>query len=551
MIILTKQNILLSILVLLGAYSFNVAAESFRIDDMRFSMQGPSFSEWNGTPTDPSPYGEYPAGTLVEGTYQGSNSTNELVRFTFFGPNVYVYTAATNHGAPNTDAGTITGGPEPTIDLTTLTADLSSWFATWNGTEFNQGNNSNFAACAVNSAYSNLSPIAAVTDNLDGTYVIEWNSCITGGAFNGQIGYWRLYVTCTTCPESTLGAADSLTATQGGNTTRTVIHGAGNVTVTSSFGVSPTGFGGSWTNTGSITDTDGDIGSFTFDPDAVTPGLYKFTYNYQDNTTTPATKGTGSIVIKVVASATVDVLDDDNDGISNVNDNSALNAMQLQAELGNSTAYVLQSDKGRLTLGQTAFCAGTGARITMDDITNYGSSTCTAVTNSDDSIIKSVGVGGFYDFEVHDLSLGATAQMVVPLTSPIPANATYRKYKGASGWEIFTVNNENYLASAPSTSPGVCPGIGDAAYTTGLNQGDDCLLITIKDGGPNDTDNSANGIIKDPGGIAQIESGVDARLRGNGCSMTANANARDHAEWLLVAGFIALLGWFKMSRRKA
>lgn len=532
-------------------YSSASMSEDFRIDDFRFAMNDPSFSTWNGA-GGAQPVGNGPYGTLIEGTYQGTNATNVLVDFVFFGNPVHVYTSDTNQGSANSAAGSISGGPVPTIDLATSTADLSSWFAEWNGTEFNQGNNSNFAACSGNSLAGDLSPTATVTDNLDGTYAINWNSCITGGAFNSQIGYWRLNVTCTTCPPSILGAADSLIATQGANVTRTVIQGAGNVVITSSFGAAPTGFGGAWTNSGTITDIDGDFGTFTFDPSAVDPGLYKFTYTYQNNTTTPTTKGTGSILLKVVASASVDVLDTDNDGIINEVDDSALTATQLQGETGNSQTYVMQSSVGNLVLGQVAFCSdNNAARVSMADIADYSGDLCTATSNTDDALIKNVGEGGFYDFEVHSLDLGSSADIVIPLTAPIPANATYRKYTATSGWELFAVGNGDALASAPATSTGICPASTSSTYVTGLNQGDTCLRLTITDGGLNDADSSANGIIKDPGGIAQIESGVDATLRGNGCSMTTHAKAKDHAEWFLVAGFIALLGWFKLSRRKA
>jgi len=533
-------------------YSATSISNEFRIDDFRFAMGDPTFSSWGGA-GGAIPNGSGPYGTLVEGTYQGTNTTNVLVDFNFFNAPVNVYTRATNQGSTNTAADTITGGPAPTINLTTSTADLSSWFATWNGTEFNQGNNSNDAACTGHPAYSSLSPTARVTDNLDGTFTINWSSCISTAPFAGQIGFWRLSVTCTVgCPPSTLGAADPLEATQGANVTRTVTQGAGNVVITSSFGAAPAGFGGVWTNSGTVTDIDADFGTFTFDSSAVTPGVYKFTYTYQNNTTTPPTKGTGSILLKVVASASVDVLDTDNDGIINEEDDSALTENQLQGEAGNSQTYVMQSSEGKLVLGQTAFCSeNNAARVSMSDITTYSGDVCSATSNTDDSLIKDVGVGGFYDFEVHDLVLGSAVNIVIPLTAPIPANATYRKYTADSGWELFAVGNGDALASAPATSAGICPASTSSAYISGLNQGDTCLRLTITDGGLNDADSSANGIIKDPGGIAQIESGVDATLRGNGCSMTANANARDHAEWLLVAGFIALLGWFKLSRRKA
>ena len=80
----------------------------------------------------------------------------------------------------------------------------------------------------------------------------------------------------------------------------------------------------------------------------------------------------------------------------------------------------------------------------------------------------------------------------------------------------------------------------------GLTTGDRCLLLTITDNGPNDTDPTV-GTIADPGGLAEITlvSGSD------GCSMTGNnSKATDHADWLLLAGFMAMLGWFGMKKRR-
>ena len=55
-------------------------------------------------------------------------------------------------------------------------ADMSSFYAHWNGTEFNQG------------------AIATVADDGDGTLTLVWSSLIVGGPFDGFTGDWTMHV---------------------------------------------------------------------------------------------------------------------------------------------------------------------------------------------------------------------------------------------------------------------------------------------------------------------------------------------------------------------
>ncbi|MDP2026003.1 VPLPA-CTERM sorting domain-containing protein [Sulfuriferula sp.] len=121
------------------------------------------------------------ASPIVTGTYQGSvsgSNATSLTAFAFFGTPVYTFTAASS-------AGIAGGGPAPTgtVDTAagTIAMDLSSFFASWNGTNFNQGN------AAVTGTYN------AGT----GAYDMAWTSLISGGSFNGQTGYWHLKGTAT------------------------------------------------------------------------------------------------------------------------------------------------------------------------------------------------------------------------------------------------------------------------------------------------------------------------------------------------------------------
>ncbi len=109
-------------------------------------------------------------------------------------------------------------------------------------------------------------------------------------------------------------------------------------------------------------------------------------------------------------------------------------------------------------------------------------------------------VGGIYDFEIRGLVPGASASIVIPLQSAIPKNAEYRKFHPSGGWTVFAEDNNNRLASA-SAEDGACPEPGSNVFQDGLNYLDNCLELTIQDGGPNDTDNRRNGVVSDPGTV--------------------------------------------------
>jgi hypothetical protein len=168
-----------------------------------------------------------PGGSGIASSIQQPNS---IVGFPFFGAPVNIYTAANNLGDEGSLAGSIPGGPVPngTVDDATgvLSMDLSSWFATWNGTDFNQGNAA--AATNFNPVTLSVPPCNAVTNpvtdtpgsvSCNGTSCtfsgLEWNSCIVGGAFDGKIGTWILNGTLTIMPGFT-SAGDIIASPAGG-----------------------------------------------------------------------------------------------------------------------------------------------------------------------------------------------------------------------------------------------------------------------------------------------------------------------------------------------
>ena len=123
-----------------------------------------------------------------------------------------------------------------------------------------------------------------------------------------------------------------------------------------------------------------------------------------------------------------------------------------------------------------------------------------------------------FDFEVHGLpSPGAQVEVVIPLAVEIPGDSQYRKYiasaladfVGRQGWVDFDTTTASAtgvvdaLASTAQLAAGICPDASDSNWSqSGLVLGDTCLRLSIRDGGPNDADGRANGVIADPGALS-------------------------------------------------
>jgi hypothetical protein len=109
-------------------------------------------------------------------------------------------------------------------------------------------------------------------------------------------------------------------------------------------------------------------------------------------------------------------------------------------------------------------------------------------------------LGAVYDFEIHGLNEAQrVAKVAIPLLQPLPAGAVWRKYVDQR-WQYFVEAGEDRLASARSVA-GRCPELASDQWRAGLNTGDDCVLLHITDGGPNDADGLVNGVIRDPSAV--------------------------------------------------
>ena len=307
-----------------------------------------------------------------------------------------------------------------------------------------------------------------------------------------------------TIVEENVAPVLTLAITQGENTGRIVAADAGTVTVTASYSDLNAGDTHTFNWAAAVSDMPGvviDGAVATFDPstlgDTVASAGASVTDSGIGSLTTAA-----SATIKILAAAPVlaetdtdgdgvadsaeGYGDSDNDGIPDYQDNIVETYL---APVGDS-GQVVQSDVGTtISLGDTALAGGKNeVGIVEADV---------AIEDED-----FVYLGGLVDFEISGAQVGASYNIVLPLSAAVPEDAILRKFIDANvGWQAFVENATNAISSATAAS-GTCPEAGSASYTAGLAVGSTCVQLMIEDGGPNDADGAADGTVTDPSGIA-------------------------------------------------
>jgi len=238
------------------------------------------------------------------------------------------------------------------------------------------------------------------------------------------------------------------------------------------------------------------------------------------------------------------------------------NMIALSAETDGRAVY---TEAGYLiTIGDVAMANGLdGILIDEDMVAQFGENGLNAPLDGDDEAFNyPLGV---FDFDLSGILIpGGTVSLIIPLGIGVPDSAQYRKYMQGTGWSAFTADSLNRIASARGEG-GTCPMVGSDFYQPGLQAGHRCLELKIEDGGPNDADGQANGVIADPSGVAEpvptestpTSSGTtppvaSASGGGGGCSMRSGSN-----DWGLVVLLlflcvqISLRHRVGLSRRKA
>ena len=251
--------------------------------------------------------------------------------------------------------------------------------------------------------------------------------------------------------------------------------------------------------------------AFIFDPTELSEGVYGVSVSISDDAVESSTvKQELAVSLKVESPDLSDTEDTDGDGVADSEEGLGdsdgdripdyLDSSEDASELPTSDGEApLQSTEGsQMSLGDAAVYAGAdGASLTLEDIQEFSD----AVGGADASDDEFTFTDDIVDFEVSGVAVGASVNVVIPLSSPLLEGSVYRKYDVQAGWFNFVEDNENFVSSAEG-SAGACPEAASAEYQKGLLEGHFCVQLTMVDGGPNDSDSEANGVVKDPGGIA-------------------------------------------------
>ncbi|ABL99309.1 AAA ATPase containing von Willebrand factor type A (vWA) domain [Shewanella amazonensis SB2B] len=258
--------------------------------------------------------------------------------------------------------------------------------------------------------------------------------------------------------------------------------------------------------------------SMTFDPSELSSGRYAVDITVTETNTAELFSTKRRIRFKVDAlpdlSSTLDsdgdgmvdslegYGDSDGDGIANYLDND-VDGSRLPV---NDETDAMQTTAGvQLALGNitSAIITGSGAGMTMDYLAEAVANDSGAADSSDSHFNQ---VSAVLDFTLSgQIQPGQSVAVVFPMPrgTALPEDAVYRKYNAIQGWYDFVEDANNSISSAPLLD-GACPVVDAASYEPGLVAGYQCVQLLLQDGGPNDADGAANGVIEDPGVIAVL-----------------------------------------------
>ena len=352
-----------------------------------------------------------------------------------------------------------------------------------------------------------------------------------------------------------------LTSSHANIPTRTIVKGQGKNVVVTSFIFDPdTPIGDisyDWSQTDpAIVPLSGvQTNAFSFNPDQLADGLYTVRLTVGDGVTRAQNTHVEQ-VIRILSTAQqftpgldsdgdritddIERLDDaDTDGIPNFldavanqhwlqawpitvfnaelqsnkrfsSDNFVIN-WSIDTLVSNKVYYplLISTEPGlKLSLGDTAFIADVGhARVPIQTVARLTQAPFDSENNT--------SVDG-YMIDVEISQLNTTGQHVtvnIPLTAPIPkasSNPQFFILNQANVWTQFAPSaTTDYIQTSLKGDNGYCPPHSTPllTYTPGVNAYHECLQLSVSDGGPNDADGLANGIIKLRGSLF-IKTGI-------------------------------------------
>ncbi|MBA6254094.1 right-handed parallel beta-helix repeat-containing protein [Colwellia sp. MB3u-55] len=252
-------------------------------------------------------------------------------------------------------------------------------------------------------------------------------------------------------------------------------------------------------NTDSLTST------FEFSPEGLTSDTYELTVNVSENNTSELYSI--SVDKNIVVDASLPPLDintdSDNDGISDADEGYS------DSDNDGISDYLDTDDNpSRLPIDDLTAAMQTlnGLSLSLGDIvtTSSGVTAANATVNVNDISTDEhfTTLSTITNFNVSGLTeAGQSVPIVIPLANgkTILEGSIYRKHSKSKGWFDFVVDSNNGVYSALADEDGNCPNPLSTQYQQGLTAGNNCIQLLIKDGGENDADGLANGMVKDPG----------------------------------------------------
>jgi hypothetical protein len=227
-------------------------------------------------------------------------------------------------------------------------------------------------------------------------------------------------------------------------------------------------------------------------------------------------------------------VDNDFDGLPAFMDNSTIPYLQ-PLHVNAAIVKLMETEPGlQLVLGKYARLQySDGVQLSTQEVTDTQLIVDDTLSHQNE----------YFDFEIKGIApFGRSVYTVIPLQNPIPKFPVYRKFSELNGWQDFVINSNNALATSAMIN-GVCPPPHSDLYTEGLTLGDYCLRLFIEDGGVNDADGIANGVIVDPGGIAVVADDTIAK------TLAPEKSSSGSVSWLVLF-VLVLFRKFRLSINK-
>jgi alpha-tubulin suppressor-like RCC1 family protein len=315
--------------------------------------------------------------------------------------------------------------------------------------------------------------------------------------------------------------------------------------------------------------TESELGMFTgqsvvLDPAQLALGTHSLIVTATETNTSALQSVQNSLSFVVTSQlATLDTSDTDGDGIVDSDEGYGDSDGDGIPDFKDAN-----SDAAQLPLGQEVILAETGITLSVGTVAQLLSEGLPDGAGVDEQLLSDAfgadlanntgfsAIDGIVSFKATGLAIaGGSMSIVLPLPSgaALPANTVYRKFFITQGWSTFVADAENRIASAQRIN-GSCPVPGSLVYQAGLNEGDDCIELTLVDGGIYDADGEANGSIEDPGVFAVVNQapiisivGTDSLQEGSQISLDAAATTDPENnsltfEWNVLEGPLLIVG---------